>query len=232
VKETATSKLSKRVGSDTLLVRSKHVPAGLGGGGGHTAGLHGHPNSKRRRQTNWMGTGWRNNHLGGEWWGRGLLRAWGADRRWGREREREDDDRGVNLEGDQWGRGSAETHDDGDGVCWDQGGGANRGGGRGRMRESNGVGVVESGHWAEPPRSSHYLLLRGWGLSRDRSTVQIGWRQNQVESGYPLQPYIYILGECPCVATELYNNTITYVHMCVILLWENVSESICDPTHT
>ena len=26
-------------------------------------------------------------------------------------------------------------------------------------------------------------------------------------------PYIYILGECPCVATEPYNNTITYVHI-------------------
>jgi hypothetical protein len=25
-----------------------------------------------------------------------------------------------------------------------------------------------------------------------------------------------LLGECPCVATEPYNNTITYVHMCVI----------------
>jgi hypothetical protein len=28
--------------------------------------------------------------------------------------------------------------------------------------------------------------------------------------------YIYILGECPCVATEPYNNTKTNVHMCVI----------------
>jgi hypothetical protein len=32
-----------------------------------------------------------------------------------------------------------------------------------------------------------------------------------------LELYV-ILGECPCVATEPYNNTITYVHMCVILL--------------
>jgi hypothetical protein len=48
-----------------------------------------------------------------------------------------------------------------------------------------------------------------------------------------------VLGECPCVATEPYNNTITYVHMCyivtetynttityvqmcVILLWEKI----------
>jgi hypothetical protein len=30
--------------------------------------------------------------------------------------------------------------------------------------------------------------------------------------------YIYILGECPCVATKTYNTTITYVQMCVILL--------------
>jgi hypothetical protein len=27
-----------------------------------------------------------------------------------------------------------------------------------------------------------------------------------------------LLRECPCVATEPYNNTITYVHMCVVLL--------------
>jgi hypothetical protein len=30
--------------------------------------------------------------------------------------------------------------------------------------------------------------------------------------------YIISLGECPCVATKSYNNTITYVYMCVILL--------------
>jgi hypothetical protein len=41
-----------------------------------------------------------------------------------------------------------------------------------------------------------------------------------------------LLGVCPCVATEPYNNTITYVHICVILLLENVSESIYDPTRT
>jgi hypothetical protein len=29
---------------------------------------------------------------------------------------------------------------------------------------------------------------------------------------------IYILGECSCVATEMYNNTIIYVQMCVVLL--------------
>jgi hypothetical protein len=36
----------------------------------------------------------------------------------------------------------------------------------------------------------------------------------------PIYSILYELGECPCVATEPYNNTITYVHMCVILLWE------------
>jgi hypothetical protein len=78
------------------------------------------------------------------------------------------------------------------------------GGGRGRMTESNGVRVVESGgsrtitiegeDWEESPCSlhahnrdrDHYLLLRGWGLSRDRSTVKIGWRQNQVDADYSL----------------------------------------------
>ena len=32
----------------------------------------------------------------------------------------------------------------------------------------------------------------------------------------------FLLGECPCVATETYNTTITYVQMCVILLWEKI----------
>jgi hypothetical protein len=27
-----------------------------------------------------------------------------------------------------------------------------------------------------------------------------------------------LLGECPCVATEPYNNMITYVHMCYIVI--------------
>jgi hypothetical protein len=27
-----------------------------------------------------------------------------------------------------------------------------------------------------------------------------------------------LLGECPCIATELYNNTVTYVHMCYIVI--------------
>jgi hypothetical protein len=30
--------------------------------------------------------------------------------------------------------------------------------------------------------------------------------------------YIYILGECPCVATEPYNNTITYVYIYYIVI--------------
>jgi hypothetical protein len=31
-----------------------------------------------------------------------------------------------------------------------------------------------------------------------------------------LMHLMYSLGECPCVATEPYNNTITYVYMCYI----------------
>jgi hypothetical protein len=36
-------------------------------------------------------------------------------------------------------------------------------------------------------------------------------------AAYPLTFFIVVLGECPCVATEPYNNTIIYVHMCIIL---------------
>ena len=57
MKEAVTSKLSKRVGSDALLVRAEHIPADLGGGGGRrTAGLHGHPSRKKtgRRKRGWV----------------------------------------------------------------------------------------------------------------------------------------------------------------------------------
>jgi hypothetical protein len=35
---------------------------------------------------------------------------------------------------------------------------------------------------------------------------------------YELIKILYLLGECPCVATGIYNITIIYIQMCVILL--------------
>jgi hypothetical protein len=48
----------------------------------------------------------------------------------------------------------------------------------------------------------------------------ISWPYVALEAKTLSQNYnfIVVLGECPCVATEPYNNTIIYVHMCVILL--------------
>jgi hypothetical protein len=45
-------------------------------------------------------------------------------------------------------------------------------------------------------------------------------------SHYHRPIYIYILGKCPCVATEPYNNTITYVHVCVICICSCVATEL------
>jgi hypothetical protein len=36
--------------------------------------------------------------------------------------------------------------------------------------------------------------------------------------------YMYLLGECPCVATETYNTTKNHVQMCVILIQKKDTE--------
>jgi hypothetical protein len=71
---------------------------------------------------------------------------------------------------------TAETHGDGAGIV--EMGGADRGG---RESEDRGHRGGSWGRIAAIVQNSkaygdrvHYLLLRGWGLSRDRSTVQIG----------------------------------------------------------
>jgi hypothetical protein len=40
----------------------------------------------------------------------------------------------------------------------------------------------------------------------------------EFKNGIDIYIYIYILGECPCVATEPYNNTITYVYIYYIVI--------------
>ena len=53
---------------------------------------------------------------------------------------------------------------------------------------------------------------------RDPIGLLAGASPTNGSPGLPLPlPYIYILGKCPCVATEPYNNTITYVHVCYIV---------------
>jgi hypothetical protein len=60
-------------------------------------------------------------------------------------------------------------------------------------------------------------LSRNRRPQREKST-----KIQPTSSSPPTPPLIFRLGECPCVATERYNTTITYVQMCVILLWEKI----------
>jgi hypothetical protein len=75
---------------------------------------------------------------------------------------------------------------------------------------------------------NQYSLCITWGIDyRDITkdiyqTVRIPYCPKTMWWIFASMQHMWILGEWPCVATEIYNIMITYVKMCVILLWEKV----------
>jgi hypothetical protein len=70
------------------------------------------------------------------------------------------------------------------------------------------------------PRSNTWLIIVDTFCSI-RINAELIWllvEANTYEEVISRLSPLRLLGKCPCVATEPYNNTITYVHMCVILL--------------
>jgi hypothetical protein len=50
--------------------------------------------------------------------------------------------------------------------------------------------------------------------------IELGPNSADPKENAKISPEIFkiLLGECPCIATEPYNNTITYLHMCCIVI--------------
>jgi hypothetical protein len=71
-------------------------------------------------------------------------------------------------------------------------------------------------------------LTQARGCWADR--VLVGASISRGSPGLPLPlPYIYILGQCPCIATGSYNNSITYIYKCVLYCYE-MGDDIHEPS--